>query len=295
MFRVFLAFCIFVGTDVSNLSPKFFLTFLEFLTSNGLSPSAILNYISAIKTKFTIFSLDISPLSDPRNKYFHKSLLLHRPFKVALKSVIDPQTLSQMVKQCDLMFMGTVYKAAYLLSFFSFLRISNLVPHNINSYDPLQQLARADIIFAPPGALVIIKWSKTLQYKNKVRVLKIPHLGTSPLCPVRALKNLLKFTQGSCNSPLFQVQYQGSWVPLTDTRLRENLALILRKLQLSHSSITFHSLRRSGASFAFNSHVPLQDIQSHGTWMSECVWSYITQDHNASDKVALALQFQLLQ
>ena len=191
--------------------------------------------------------------------------------------------------------MGTVYKAAYLLSFFSFLRISNLVPHTIKTYDPLQQLARADIIFAPPGALVLIKWSKTIQHKNKVRILKIPHLGTSPLCPIRALKNLLKFNPGSSNSPLFQVQYHGTWGPLTDTRLRKNLSIILKKLKLENSSITFHSLRRSGASLAFNSHVPLQDIQSHGTWTSDCVWSYITQDHNASGKVATALQSQLLQ
>ena len=189
--------------------------------------------------------------------------------------------------------MGTVYKAAYLLSFFSFLRISNLVPHTINSYDPLQQLARADIIFAPPGALVLVKWSKTLQHKNKVRILKIQHLGTSPLCPIRALKILLKFTPGSFNSTLFQVQYHDTWVPLTDTRLRKNLAIILKKLKLENSNITFHSPQRSGASLAFNFHVPFQDIQSHGTWTSECVWSYITQDHNASDKVAL--QAQLLQ
>ena len=69
---------------------------------------------------------------------------------------------------------------------------------------------------------------------------------------------------------------------------------ILKKLRLSQSNITFHSLRRSGATLAFNSSVPIQDIQSHGTWTSECVWSYITQDHQASDKVALAFQ-QLLQ
>ena len=179
-----------------------------------------------------------------------------------------------------------MYKAAYLLSFFSFLRISNLVPHSIHKYDPLHQLARADVIFAPPpppGAHLIIKWSKTLQSDNQIRVLKIPHLGASPLCPVKALKSLLKLASGSNNSPLFQIHYQGSWVPLTDTRLRKNLSQILKKLHLSHSNITFHSLRRSGASLAFNSHVPIQDIQSHCTWTLECVWSYITQDHNASD------------
>ena len=38
--------------------------------------------------------------------------------------------------------MGYVFKASFLLSFFTFLKISNLVPHTISSYDPLKQLSR---------------------------------------------------------------------------------------------------------------------------------------------------------
>ena len=57
--------------------------------------------------------------------------------------------------------------------------------------------------------------------------------------------------------------------------------------------MTFHSFRRSGATLAFNSNIPLQHIQSHGTWTSDAVWHYIAQDHNASDMVATAFQHQL--
>ena len=124
-------------------------------------------------------------------------------------------------------------------------------------------------------------------------VIKIPALGASPLCPVRALQHLLRNTPHQPNSPLFQVKCYSKWVPLTDTRLRKKFSTILNNLNLTQSKITFNSLRRSGATLAFNSSVPIQDIQSHGTWTSECVWSYITQDHRASDKVALAFR-QLL-
>ena len=283
MFRVVLAFCVFAGVDLFHLSPTFVLAFLEFLTLGKWSPSVILNKISAIKTKFSLLAFDISPFCDPRIKYFQKSLPLHRPFNVSLKSIIDPHTLPLIAQQCDHMFMGPVYKAAYILSFFSFLRISNLVSHTIDSYNPPQQLARADIILPPPPpppprANVIIKWSKTLQHHNsEVRMLKIPHLGS----PHSALFKPLSTSSSSTlvpktPTPLFRVQHQGEWVPLTDTRLHRKLSQILRKLPLSNSNITFHSLRCSGASLAFNSQVPLQDIQSHGTWTSECVWHYIT-------------------
>ena len=118
--------------------------------------------------------------------------------------------------------------------------------------------------FSSPGAHILITWSKTIQAKNSARVLKIPHLGSTPICPVQALKNLLLITPPGRNKPLFQVK--NTSYPLSDTRLRKHFKSILHKLGLSQSSITFHSFRRSGATMAFNSQVPIQDIQSHGTW-----------------------------
>ena len=140
--------------------------------------------------------------------------------------------------------MGQVFKAAFLLPFFSFLHISNLVPHSISSFDPLKQLTGEDVIFAPPGALIIIKWSKTLQFRNKIKLLKIPSLGASKLCPISALKSLLQFTPSEKNLPLFQIQCYGKWVPLSDSRLRKQLSNILTLVGLQHKNITFHSFRR---------------------------------------------------
>ena len=156
-----------------------------------------------------------------------------------------------------------------------------------------RQLARGDVIFAPPGAHVIFKWSKTLQFADKIKILRIPALGSSPLCPVAALKTLLKYSPKGKNLPLFQIQCFGKWVPLTDTRLRKQLSKILAFLKLQDKNITFHSFRCSGATWAFNLNITMHHIQSHDTWMSEAVWAYITQDHNASDLVARTFQTTL--
>ena len=128
---------------------------------------------------------------------------------------------------------------------------------------------------------------------NSIRLIKIPSLGSSPLCPITPLKKLLSHTPQHPNNPLFQIKCYQKWVPLTDSRLMKTLSTILNRLHLSQSNITFHSFRSSGATLAFNSSVPFQHIQSHGTWTSESVWSYITQDHQASDKIALAFQHLL--
>ena len=66
----------------------------------------------------------------------------------------------------------------------------------------------------------------------------------------------------------------------------------MQKLNMSQAGITFHSFR-SGATFAFNANVPMQNIKSHGTWTSNAVWRYMTQDHNTSEQVARVFQTAL--
>ena len=254
------------------------------------SYSGLLNYLSAVKATLSSFGVDISAFNDPRIKLYNKAIMRHRPLNPSIKPIIHVSTIHLIIQHTDSMYMGYIFKAAILLSFLSFVRISYLVPHSIASYDPLKQLSWGDIIFANPGVHMIIKWSKTLQNKDKVKVLKVPSLGTSPLCPVAALKKVLLTTSGSSNSPLFQVKCYTKWVPLSDTRLRKAFTNILKRLNLGASGITFHSLRRSDATLAFSLNVPMQDIQSQRTWTSEAVWTYITQDHNASTSVATSFQ-----
>ena len=117
MFRNFIAFSILAKFQLHSISSHSLLGFLEFLASNNLSHSAISHYISAIKTKLSMYGLDVSPFSDPRIRYFNKAIARAAPFKVSLKPIIDIPLLTDMAVVCDSMFMGFVYKAAILLSF----------------------------------------------------------------------------------------------------------------------------------------------------------------------------------
>ena len=176
---------------------------------------------------------------------------MHRPFKFQLKKVIDIPTLQLIVRLCDSTYMGQIFKAVYTLAFFSFLRLSNLVPHSQKLYGPLHQLARGDTIFAPPGLHVLIKWSKTLQSRNVVKFLKIPSLGSNPICPVKAIKNVLSITPGHSNSPLFQYKMSTQWVPLTDSRVWRHFNDILKKLNLPQLQYHFSHLQAFRCHFCF--------------------------------------------
>ena len=129
-----------------------------------------------------------------------------------------------------------------------------------------------------------------MQFQNRCKVIKIPFLAGSPLCPVTALGVLLKSIKGSKNQPLFQIMVDKKITCLTDSRQRKHFKCILNRLHLQNTSLTFHSFRRSGATLAFNSNVSLHHIKSHGTWTSDTVWRYINQDENAASEVALSFQ-----
>ena len=55
------------------------------------------------------------------------------------------------------------------MGFFAFLRLSNLAPHAIASFDFTRHLTGEDIFFTKKFVKVLIKWTKTNQNRDKVQ------------------------------------------------------------------------------------------------------------------------------
>ena len=144
------------------------LCFLECLNYNQVKPSLMANYLSAIKANFNNLGLDVAIFPDIRIKYYQKAVQLSTPMNVKLKKIIDVSLLLKIVQQCNYTYMGQIFKPLYLLAFYSFLRMSNLVPHSMAAFSPLRHLAQGDIMFKPGKIVVLIKWSKTMQYSKDV-------------------------------------------------------------------------------------------------------------------------------
>ena len=132
----------------------------------------------------------------------------------------------KIAEECDYscMYVEQVYKALFLLSFFSFLYMSNSVLHSAATFSHFKHLTKADFIFKPRKFLIIVKWSKTMQNYNQVRLITVPKI---PICPDCAISNLLALTNKGHNLPLFQVRYHHDCIPLTDTQVRRHLTLPL--------------------------------------------------------------------
>ena len=177
---------------------------------------------------------------------------------------MDVQLQTNIIQTCDLLKFPVIFKLWTYFVFLSFLRLSNILPHSVPTFDHTRQLARADYVFTADGAVLIIKWSKTLQNRKDIVTIPIPLLGDTPLCPIAALNRMIRLYPVSDNEPLFGVPRAQGLVPLTDSVARNHLKDISLHLGLL-KMLTFHDFRRAGASWAFQNGVPLEHIMKHGT------------------------------
>ena len=287
---LFLQFSMYTGSPFPPSSSSTVLAFIEFLQSNGLSPPSISGYVHSLRSKFKILGLPLSPLSHHSVFLALRSLSLNVPHPRRVKGIFDVSALHSIISACLHLPLGYVYAPLFLLAFFAFLRLSNIVPVSPSSFSPLTHLCRGDVIFHPSFATIVLKWSKTLQAASQFATVQIPVLGSSPLCPISSLKAMFQKFPLPPNAPLFAVPQGQGFIVLTQSKVRKTLSNILSSIGIDPSTHPFHTFRRSGASLAFHSDVSLQAIQHQGTWTSDAVWNYIISNPQHQSSVSTTFQ-----
>ena len=205
---------------------------------------------------------------------------------------MDIQLLTKIIQTCESFKFPVVFRSLHLLCFFSFLRLSNILPHFVPTFDHTRQLARADYIATSQGAILLIKWSKTLQNRKDIATIPTPLLGDTPLCPIASINHMVRLYPVSYNEPLFVVPRAQTLVPLTDSVARKHLKDISSHLGLP-KSLTFHDVRRAGASWAFQNGVLLEHIMKHGTWHSDAIWRYLSSSPTLESPISRAFKLAL--
>ena len=246
MWMDFIGFQVAAGLLSHHVTVEVLLYFLEYLHQNHISSGHLQNYLTAIRAMHIVHGLETAAFRDERLSLFFKAIRIQRPFKPRLLAHLDIALLEQIIKQCHQCQFPVVFKPLYLTMLFSFLRSSNVLPHSVAKFDHTRQLARADVIFEVTGAVLLIKWSKTLHNRRDFATISLPDLAGSHLCPVLALKVMLQRFPGSDNSPVFVIPRAKGLVPLTDSVACKHLKNISRSLGLDIPR-TFHDFRRGGA------------------------------------------------
>ena len=290
-FKVFLAFACFMDVqDLQNID--LILCFLTCLHENGISAASTAGYLAAVKHNFVVYGLDVSIFENKLISLLQKSFAINAPIKIRQRGIIDIKLLQEIILACDNLQYPIIYKSIFLLAFFTFLRISNFAPLSVSQFDTSRHLTRGDVVWGHPGAHIIIKWAKNMQERKECHVIQIPHIKNTLLCPVKTLHSYFKKYPHGFASPMFVNPLNS--LPITQSNIRQALANISKILNIPPGYITFHCFRRSGATFAFNHNVALQNIQHHGAWKSQAVWLYLTQSHQGTARVAAAFSKHVL-
>ena len=127
------------------------LGFCEFLLACGLSPCAIANYVTAVKSYLSTFQLPMHWMQNIVLTTYLRELNIQIPTVRKLKYTLTLLKFSHISQLLGTLDNPHIYRAAFMLSFYGFLRISNLVPPRQNTFDINRQLCVRDITVTTHG------------------------------------------------------------------------------------------------------------------------------------------------
>ena len=136
-----------LGMSLPQVSTLDVLAFMDYLLQAGISASNISNHLTAIRSMCIIYGCDTALFRDNRIPLFIKAIKLKRPLQPKLTFAIDEVLLHAIVQVFATLHSPVTFKALYLLAFYSFLRLSNILPHTSSSFDSSRHLCIGDIIF----------------------------------------------------------------------------------------------------------------------------------------------------
>ena len=259
--------------------------------ANGVtSYDTVKQYLSAIKKLHELggfeFPKEVHRLKQQLNAIRRE---LAGPVKKAVP--ITPEILSKIYGVVDLQKpIEVVSYFGLLLGFCLFLRKSNLVPETPEAFNGKEQLTRGDVSFRGVLTLVDIKWSKTLQYRNRELTLPLLAARNKSVCPVYWMRYIFTQYPARVNDPLLSYPKNGVMVPITYEQLGGHLTEWVKKVGYpSDEGFTLHGLHRGGANHTLTVGLAGEDIQLMGDWASNAYMSYIdlNLDRRVSNMVSV--------
>ena len=166
---------------------------------------------------------------------------------------------------------------ALLLGFYMFLRKSNLVPDTMDDFDIEQQFCRADLnlLGLDRAMMCEIRWSKTIQHKQKVLRLPVLPAKNKAICPVFWVHYMINKIPAQPSHPAFTLVGGGKTYALSANQLIYRFRKWLILIGEDPTIYSLHSLRRGGATFAYQSNVEGEMIKLLGDWANDTYKHYV--------------------
>lgn len=241
-----------------------------------MSYETVVNYIAGVRKLHELAGFNVPGPGDPNLKHILRAIRQELAHPIKQAAPISPQILKEIYNWVDLTnIVDIVCYTALLVGFYLFLRNSNLVPGSKSKFDPQKQLIRSDIQVGSNVILVVIKWSKTIQYQEKQVLLPVLPAKDLKICPVFWLKLILNKVKAGMDAPLFCTPQENGVVPITYDQLADRLKYWVGKTGAPSGKYTLHGLRHGGACHALEVGLVGEDLKLMGDWATDAYMRYL--------------------
>jgi hypothetical protein len=176
-----------------------------------------------------------------------------------------------------------------LVVFFGFMRKSTMLPVN-SLFLPGKTILRSDIVdLSIHSFSVLVRQSKVIQFGQKVHTIPFASSAEFQLCPAMALMAHFGASPLSPSRPVFNYLFAGREHLVTQQCFVVRLKSVLSEIGLNAKVYSAHSLRRGGASYAFQIGVSPLQIKLRGDWASDAFERYVYISSGATLRVAECL------
>jgi hypothetical protein len=247
------------------------LQYVAYLSCSEYSPGTVKTYLSGIGHHHKLLGT-----TDPTQSFLLRKVVEGMSRTGKRKDVRAPITytvLQQLVAAlplvCFSIFESDLFRAAFLVTYFAMLRVSEVASEGADTSRALQC---SDISFSPDyrDMYVVIRYSKTDQRGNST-TLHVQAMDNSGMCPVHAMRIYMQARQVS-TGPLFR-HFNGS--PLTKYQFGALLQKSLCCAGINNGVFRSHSLRIGACTTAIRNGLDEATVKAMGRWKSNAYMSYI--------------------
>jgi hypothetical protein len=249
--------------------------YVAYLSNAGYAPGTVKTYLAGIGHLYKILGY-----ADPTNQFLLRKVvegMIRTDKRQDVRAPITYTLLERLVKAlpfvCFSVFEAQMFKAAYLITYFAMLRVSEVVSDGPSS-STARALQISDIAFTPgySDMYVTIRYSKTDQTGIST-TLQIQSLSDGEMCPIQGIQVYLQVrphVQGPTN--VF-CHFNGK--PLTKYQFGAILKKSLEFAGVKGGVYRSHSLRIGACSTAIKNGLGESAVKTIGMWKSNAYLSYI--------------------
>lgn len=258
--------------------------YAQFLSRTFKSTQSIKNYISGVKTMHYLLGFSTEHINEFLLNLGIKGIARLNPYCTKQAKPITPAILLHMSKHMNYSNpKDLVYWCLFLFAFFLFARKSNLVPTTKDDLKKEKFLLKQDVEEDIDMIIVSFRYSKTIQFGERILRTPLLKIPGSKLCPVKAFHDMSNIIRTKAGDPLFSLPNNKCiWYKDFQSKLKK----LIECISLNPDEYSTHSFRRGGASHAFQSDVPAELIQLQGDWRSDAYKKYLSLTF--SDKIRVA-------